>query len=80
MLLNEFIAKVLEKIGCEAVFYVPGGAAFHLIDAVSKSSNLRLVPSFHEQASTIAAESYFKVTGYTFFESGPAYPTRGQDY
>ena len=63
MLLNEFIVKVLEKIGCEAVFYVPGGAAFHLIDAVSKSSNLRLVPSFHEQASTIAAESYFKVTG-----------------
>ena len=63
MLLNDFIVKTLENIGCEAVFYVPGGAAFHLIDAISKSTQLKLVPSFHEQASTIAAESYFKVTG-----------------
>ena len=50
MLLNEFLVKTLEKSGCEAVFHIPGGAAFHLVDAVSKSKILKLVPCFHEQA------------------------------
>ena len=63
MFLNDYVVEVLEDIGCEAVFYVPGGAAFHLIDAVSHSKTLKLVPSFHEQASVIAAETYYKVSG-----------------
>ncbi len=63
MLLNEFLVKTLEKSGCEAVFHIPGGAAFHLVDAVSKSKILKLVPCFHEQACAIAAESYFKSSG-----------------
>ena len=42
MLLNKFLVKTLEKSGCEAVFHVPGGAAFHLVDAISKSKKLKL--------------------------------------
>ena len=63
MLLNKFLVKTLEKSGCEAVFHVPGGAAFHLVDAISKSKKLKLVPCFHEQACTIAAEAYYKTSG-----------------
>ncbi len=63
MLLNDFIVKTLEKSGCEAVFHVPGGAAFHLVDAISKSRILKLVPCFHEQACAIAAEAYYKTSG-----------------
>ena len=63
MELNQFIIKELEDQSCEVVFYVPGGAAFHLIDAISKSSKLRLVPTFHEQAAIIAAEAYYKSCG-----------------
>ncbi len=63
MLLNKFLVKTLEKSGCEAVFHVPGGAAFHLVDAISKSKKLKLVPCFHEQACAIAAEAYYKTSG-----------------
>tara|TARA_S200000501_G_scaffold371649_1_gene415173 strand:- start:1262 stop:3034 length:1773 start_codon:yes stop_codon:yes gene_type:complete len=63
MFLNRFIINKLEKLGCESVFHVPGGAAFHLIDAVAKSKKLKLVPCLHEQACTIAAEAYYKISG-----------------
>ena len=58
MLLNDFIVKTLENIGCEAVFYVPGGGI--PFDRRYKSTQLKLVPPFHEQASTIAQHA---VTG-----------------
>ena len=63
MYLNKFIIRKIENLGCESVFHVPGGAAFHLIDAVAKSKKLKLVPCLHEQACAIAAETYFKLTG-----------------
>ena len=74
MLLNEYLVKVLEESGCKAVFHVPGGAAFHLIDAISKSKKLELVPCFHEQACAIAAEAYYKtnsIVGVVLVTAGP---------
>ena len=63
MELNNFIVEQLKLLKCEKVFYVPGGAAFHLIDAISKCKFLNLVPTLHEQAAIIAAEAYYKSCG-----------------
>jgi acetolactate synthase-1/2/3 large subunit len=45
------------------VFFLPGGGAMHLVDSLGKSETLKGVSLLHEQAVSIAAESYVNTTG-----------------
>lgn len=61
--ISDLIANLLEKKYIYKIFYVPGGAAFHLINALVKNKNISLIPMLHEQACVIAAEAYFRNNG-----------------
>ena len=50
------IVGVVEKY-IRHLFLLPGGGCIHLVDSFSKS-NIELIPVLHEQAASIAAESY----------------------
>ncbi len=47
----------------EAVFYVPGGGACHLVDALGQS-NLRAISCLHEQGAGYAAVGYAQQRGF----------------
>jgi acetolactate synthase I/II/III large subunit len=71
--LSDLIVKILEKKGCKKIFYVPGGAIFHLINAFHKSK-IKLIPMLHEQSCVIAAEAYSKLEkkiGVALVTAGP---------
>ena len=53
---------------------LPRGAALHLIHSAGLSKKLKFIPTLHEQASAMAADSYSRVTkniGVAFATSGP---------
>jgi len=58
----DYIAQTLANHGLSHVFMVTGGGAMHLNDAFGREKRMELVCCHHEQACTIAAESYFKST------------------
>jgi acetolactate synthase-1/2/3 large subunit len=71
--ISDLIVKTLEKKRCKKIFFVPGGAIFHLINAFYKSK-IELVPMLHEQSCVIAAESYSKLEnkiGVALVTAGP---------
>ena len=73
MNISDLIVKILEKKECKKIFYVPGGAIFHLINAFYKSK-IKLVPMLHEQSCVIAAEAYSKLEkkiGVALVTAGP---------
>jgi acetolactate synthase I/II/III large subunit len=49
--------------GVRAVFLVPGGGSMYLVDALGQNKDIEFVPTHHEQAASIAAEAYARVTG-----------------
>jgi acetolactate synthase-1/2/3 large subunit len=60
MKLSDYISQTLENY-IEHLFLLPGGGCIHLVDSFSKSK-IELVPVLHEQAASIAAESYAQKT------------------
>lgn len=60
MRVADYISLRLKEVS-EIVFMVTGGGSMHLNDAFSKSGN-KIVFCHHEQACSIAAESYARVT------------------
>ncbi|OBI13361.1 acetolactate synthase [Mycobacterium sp. E2497] len=62
-LADYLFARVREE-GVDAVFLVPGGGAMYLVDALGQNSELRYVPTHHEQAAAIAAEAYSRINGH----------------
>lgn len=56
---------VFEKIAerTDKVFLVTGGGAMHLNDAVGRNKNLSYICCHHEQACSMAAEAYARVSG-----------------
>jgi len=76
MKLSDYIIDVLVKHGVKHVFMLPGGGAMHLNDSLGKrGGEIEFVPVLHEQAASIAAEAYAKVTnklGVAMVTSGPA--------
>jgi acetolactate synthase-1/2/3 large subunit len=56
MKLSDYIVQVLEDY-IKHLFLLPGGGCIHLVDSFSKSK-IELIPVLHEQAASIAAESY----------------------
>jgi acetolactate synthase-1/2/3 large subunit len=59
----DYIAQTLAAHGVRHVFLVTGGGAMHLNDAFGRCKTMKYVACHHEQACTIAAESYFRLTG-----------------
>lgn len=59
---SDYIAQTLVKHGICDVFLVTGGGAMHLNDAIGRCQDLSYICCHHEQACTIAAESYYRLT------------------
>lgn len=71
--LSDYVIEFLENKGVRHVFLLPGGGAMHLVDSVGKS-NMEYICCQHEQAASIAAESYGQHTnnvGVCLTTSGP---------
>lgn len=71
--LSDYIFKFIESKGIKHAFMLPGGGAMHLDDSIGKS-NIEYVCCGHEQAASIAAESYGQHTndiGIVVVTSGP---------
>jgi acetolactate synthase-1/2/3 large subunit len=60
MRLADYVATRINKFS-DIVYMVTGGGAMHLNDAFGKS-NMKIVYCHHEQACSIAAESYSRIT------------------
>jgi len=72
---SDYIAKVLaeDENVSDTVFMVSGGGNMHLINAVGKHAKLNYICNHHEQACTIAAEGYARLSN----KIGVAYVTTG---
>lgn len=58
----QYIAEFLVEHGIEDCFMVTGGGAMHLDDALGHQKGLRCIFNHHEQACSIAAEGYTRMT------------------
>ena len=58
---SDFIADFLAKNDITDVFTVVGGGAMHLNDSLGHHKNLKCTYCHHEQACSIAAESYARI-------------------
>ena len=58
----EYVAQFFSDKGITHSFMVTGGGAMFLNDAISKNKKIKTICFHHEQACTIAAESYFKTS------------------
>ena len=54
----DYLIKQLADLGIEDVFFLPGGGAMYLNDALACEPRISSVPCHHEQACGIAAEAY----------------------
>ena len=59
----DFIARTLAEHGIRHVFMVTGGGAMHLNDAIGRCEGLSYICCHHEQACSMAADSYFRLSG-----------------
>lgn len=58
---SDYIAEFLVKNGISYVFTVTGGGAMHLNDSLGHKKGLYCIYNHHEQACSIAAESYARI-------------------
>ncbi len=54
----DYLLSRLADLGVRDVFFLPGGGAMYLNDALACESRIQAVPCHHEQACGIAAEAY----------------------
>lgn len=59
----KYISEFLVENGIKDCFMVTGGGAMHLDDALGHQEGLHCVFNHHEQACSIAAEAYTRMTG-----------------
>jgi acetolactate synthase-1/2/3 large subunit len=55
---SDYIIKSLANQGVKEIFLLPGGGSMYLVDAVSRTIEVKPVPMLHEQSVGIAAEAY----------------------
>jgi acetolactate synthase-1/2/3 large subunit len=60
---SDVIADFLVEQGIEVVFGIIGSANSYIYDSIDKRSNIKLVPTHHEQAAVMAMGAYFRATG-----------------
>lgn len=58
----DYIVETLAEHGIQHVFMVTGGGAMHLNDAFGRCKNLSYVACHHEQACSMAADSYYRMS------------------
>jgi acetolactate synthase-1/2/3 large subunit len=61
--LSDYVASVLVQHGVKHVFMLTGGGAMHLNDALGRAEGLQYICCHHEQALSMAAESYTRLSG-----------------
>lgn len=74
MKLSDYVIQYLERLSVHHMFMLPGGGAMHLNDSLGKSKKIQYVVCLHEQACSIAAEAYARVTnqpGLLMVTTGP---------
>lgn len=59
----DYVADFLSKNGINIVFSVTGGGAMHLNDAFGHHKDIKCVYNHHEQACSMAAEGYTRLSG-----------------
>jgi acetolactate synthase-1/2/3 large subunit len=62
MKVAEYIFEFVHSKGVQHVFMLPGGGAMHLVDALGRNRDLKILSMLHEQACAIAAETYSRIT------------------
>jgi acetolactate synthase-1/2/3 large subunit len=62
----DYILGRLADLGVEDIFFLPGGGAMYLNDALACEARITAVPCHHEQACGIAAEAYGRTHGCGF--------------
>jgi len=70
----DYIAKFIYDYGVKDVFMLSGGGIMHLTDGLACNKNLNVVCLHHEQAVSMALESYSRTTenfGVGYFTVGP---------
>lgn len=60
---SKYIAEFLVEKGITDCFMVTGGGAMHLDDAIGHEAGIKCTFNHHEQACSIAAEAYTRMTG-----------------
>lgn len=74
MKVSDYVMDRLVAAGANHVFLVPGGAAMHLNDSLAKEKRLTWSATYHEQASSTAAECHGKMRqkiGVAMVTAGP---------
>lgn len=59
----DYIMERLARLGVRQVYFLPGGGAMHLNDALGRHPELEPILCLHEQAAGIAAEAASKLSG-----------------
>jgi len=59
---SDYIADFLVGAGFSDVFLITGGGAMHLDDSLGKHPGLRSTYFHHEQACSLAADAYYRVS------------------
>ena len=59
---SDYIAEFFVKKGIETVFTVVGGGAMHLNDSFGHCEGINCIYNHHEQACSMAAEAYYRVS------------------
>ena len=62
MRVADYVFNFIADKGVDHVFFVSGGGAMHLNDALGKNKRIRYVCNLHEQACAMAAEGYARIT------------------
>lgn len=61
--LADYIAQFLADRGVRHIFMLTGGGAMHLNDALGHEPRMEVVCNHHEQACSMAAEGYARISG-----------------
>lgn len=71
---SDYIAAGIADAGVRHIFLLSGGGMMHLLDAISRRTDLTYICNHHEQCSAFAADAYARKTGglgVCFATSGP---------
>lgn len=63
MRVADYVFEFIAQQGVDHVFFLPGGGAMHLNNALLRQTRLTAVSMLHEQGAAIAAEGYARTSG-----------------
>lgn len=61
--ISDLVFNFIADKSIDTIFTISGGGCMHLTDSLGKNDRLKYICNHHEQACTMAAEGYAKVTG-----------------